>query len=186
MKSLSYAIIGTAVLGVLFAVITALTDVASNRAALGQDLAFGWRLAVWGALQLTIFSPLTFVPIGLLALLGAWRSAPMSLAQARRLLGWWLLVGVAAPVLAMAAYVALMASSGLRFMTIAIAIGSLGVVAWLAAIAVAVRVQSRLAASGARVRGWHVAAASIPLLLLGEAALVPPAIVWWISRRATA
>jgi hypothetical protein len=184
MKSVRYAVVGTAALAVLFAAIPVLSDVASNRAAAGQDLALEWRLAVWSALQITVYAPLMFVPLGLLALLGAWRSAPMTPAQERRLLGWWLLVGVVSPVLALAAWVAVLVPSGLPFVNIGVAFISLALVAWLAAIAVAVRVQSRLAVSGARVRGWHVAAASIPLLLLGEAALIPPALVWWTSRRA--
>jgi len=150
-KSVRYAVVGTVGLAVLFAAIPVLSDLASNRPMAGQNLALGWRLAVWGALQITVLAPSMFALLALLALLGAWRSAPLTLAQERRLLGWWLLVGV---------------------------------VAWLAAIVVAVRVQSRLATSGARVRGWHVAAAAIPLLLLGEAALIPPAVVWWTSRRA--
>jgi hypothetical protein len=38
----------------------------------------------------------------------------------------------------------------------------------------------------ASMRGWHVAIAAIPLLVLGEAALILPAIVWWVSRRIAA
>jgi hypothetical protein len=72
----------------------------------------------------------------------------------------------------------------LRYAPVGAAFLHLAMVAWLAAIVVAVHLQSRLAAQGSRIRGWHVALLSIPLLLLKPAALIPPASVWWISRRA--
>ena len=186
MKSIRFALAGTVALAVLLAVIAATSDVASNRPALGQDLAVGWRLAIWTALQIAVFAPFLFVPLGLLTLVGAWRSAPMTLVEERRSLGWWLLIGALAPVLTFASFVAVLVPSGMPFVSVGMAFTSLAVVAWLAAIVVAAHLQSRLAAPGASLRGWHVAAVSIPLLVLGEAALIPPAIVWWMSRRAGA
>jgi len=63
MKSIRFALAGTVALAVLLAVIAATSDVASNRPALGQDLAVGWRLAIWTALQITVFAPFLFVPL---------------------------------------------------------------------------------------------------------------------------
>ena len=182
MKSVRYAIAGTIGLAVLFAALSMLSGMASHRAAPGQELAFGWRLAVWITLQITVYAPLLFVPLGLLTLLGAWRSAPMTLAEARRLLGWWLLIGVVAPVLAFACFAAVGFPALFHFVLVGVAFTHLAFVAWLACIVVAIHLQSRL---GSRFRGWHVAALSIPLLLLWKpVGLIPPAIVWWTSRRA--
>ena len=136
MKSVRYALIGTAGLLALFVGVAVLSEMASARITPGRELAFGWRLAMWLALRLTVVVPFMFLPLGLVTLIGAWRSAPATLAQERRLLGWWLVV------------------------------------------------QSRLAALGSRIHGWHVAVASVPLLLLQPASLIPPAFVWWTSRRA--
>lgn len=138
MKSLPYALIGTAGLLALFVGVAVLSEMASARITPGRELALGWRLAMWLALQITVFVPFMFLPLGLVTLVGAWRSQPAALAQERRLLGWWIVVGVAAPVLAL----------------------------------------------GSRLHGWHVALVSVPLLLLKPASLIPPAVVWWMSRRA--
>ena len=181
MKGLRYALIGTAGLIALFVGTSTFSEMASNRATPGQELALGWRLASWCALQITVFVPFMSVPLGLLTLLGAWRSTPTTPAQERRLLGWWLVVGVVAPALALASFAVVVVPSLFQFVLVGIAFLHLAMVAWLAAIVVAVHLQSRLV--GSRIRPWHVAVVSIPLLLLKPAALIPPAIVWWTSRR---
>lgn len=184
MKSLRYALIGTAGLLALFLGVALLSEMAEARITPGRELALGWRLAMWLALQITVLVPFLFLPLGLVTSIGAWRSPPATLAQERRLLGWWLVVGVAAPVLALASFAAVVIPALFQFVIVGIAFVHLGMVAWLAAIVVAVHLQSRLAALGSRIQGWHVAIVSVPLLLLKPASLIPPAIVWWTSRRA--
>jgi hypothetical protein len=181
-KSLRYALIGTAALLALFLGVAVLSEMAAARVTPGRELAFGWRLASWLAVQITVFVPFLFVPIGLVASIGALRSPAATLVQERRLLGWWLVVGVAAPVLAVASFAAVVVPALFQFVIVGAVFINLGMVAWLAAIVVAVHLQSRLAAQGARIQGWHVALVSVPLLLLKPAALIPPAIVWWMSR----
>ena len=186
MKSVRYALIGTAGLLALFVGVAVLSEMATQRATPGRELALGWRLAMWLAVQITVFVPFLFVPLGLVALIGAWRSAPATLAQERRLLGWWLLIGVSAPLLALASFAAVVIPALFQFVIVGAVFIHLGMVAWLAAIVVAVNLQSRLAALGSRIQGWHVAVAAVPLLLLKPAALIPPAIVWFTSRRSAA
>jgi hypothetical protein len=182
--SLRYAVAGTVGLIALFVGIAVLSEMASQRAVPVQELSFAWRLAAWSAVQITVFVPFMFVPLGALALVGGWRAAPSTLAQERRLLGWWLVAGVVAPVLALVSFALVVVPSLFQFVIVGMAFTHLAMVAWLAAIVVAVHLQSRLASVGSRIRGWQVALVSVPLLLLKPVALIPPAIVWWTSRRA--
>jgi hypothetical protein len=149
----------------------------------GVELALRWRMALAFANWFVRLEPwLAIFGVGAAALVGAAVSRGTTIPQERRLLLGWLLIAFVSlvfDVLFLATWTTL---TNPWISMLALSAG-FGVVALVASVVVAGHLQSRLRASGSRINGWHVIAASAVLVLLGPAALVPPIAVWLYSGR---
>ena len=187
MKSPRYAFVATLLLALIGAAFSIVGAIALAQAPVvpGTELPFAWRLAIWASNQFIAVGPfLAPVVIALAAGVGVWRSPASTIPDERRTLRTWLLTAVLYMPIAIAVTALAWRLFGAWGLPALIALFSLGAVAVLAAAVVGVHLQSRLAAAGAAIKGWHVAAATLVFAALGPFILLPPAVVWWTSRRA--
>jgi hypothetical protein len=152
----------------------------------GAEMPLSWRLSLYLLNWYIRLAPVIVLIVATVAVLTALFPAKTSIEQERRGLLVWLVVGLAlagACSLSLMAFPLGSAYEELRWwVPMTMLAGGFAGVAWIASIAVAARLQSRLHQRGARVRGWQVAAAGIILATLGPAALLPGLWVWWHSR----
>ncbi len=148
----------------------------------GSQLPLSWRVALalcntyvrWQTVVIVVGLPAT-------ALAGALLSPGTSLQQERRLLAGWLSIAAAGEAWSEWGGLLLSPESFLWWMQVAAVAFGLGLVAYVSAIVVSVHLQARLAATGTRVKGWHVAVGALLLTPLGPAALLVPLAIWWHS-----
>ena len=166
-------------------VVSLVVDHAGQVAAAGSTLSLGWRLAI--ALTNWYVRFLPFIAIGgvaLATLIGGYLSRRCSIIEARRALLVWLIVAVlylALPLLSfLTPIIGAASSSWIHGLTPLMA---MGIVAPLATVVTGVHLQSRIRhLSSSRVRGWHIAVASLVLAVLGPALLIPSVWVWTRAR----
>lgn len=161
---------------------TWLTAQAQAQIAGGAQLPLCWRvaLALWNAY--VRWQPLA-IAAGLpaAALAGALFSSGSSLQQERRLLAGWLALAAAAEAWSEWGLLLLSRESFLWWLQAAAVALGLGLVAYVSAVVVSVHLQARLAATGTRVKAWHVAVGALLFTPLGPAALLVPLAIWWHS-----
>ena len=152
----------------------------------GDDLPFPWALALALSNWYVRLEPwLALFGVGLAALLGAGLSRGTTVAEERRVLLAWLLIGGASAASEAVLYALVGVGSNLHLSVHVLTLGlGFGIVAIVASVVVAIHLQSRLQQLGSRLRGWHVAVAAVALSLLGPAVLLPPIVVWIYSGRA--
>ena len=143
--------------------------------AAGTELSLPWRLTLAATNWYVRLLPFIAIGgVGFAALVGGLTSRGTSLVEERRLLGAWLVLSVTDFVLPFVPY-----AKGRWWSEGLLLIVAVGIVAPVAAVVVAAHLQSRIRGRlASRVRGWHVAAASLGLAVLGPAALIPPVWVW--------
>jgi hypothetical protein len=186
MGSLKGAGIVAGAIGLLVPVVSWVVERAGELAASGAELTLGWRILIAATSWYVRLLP--FVAIGgvaLATLVGGYVSRHCSLIHERRALLGWLLISI--PDLALPFIAPLMprlegpsSRAWIHGFTVLMAVG---IVAPVAAILIGAHLQSRIRTRlASRVRGWHIAAASVLFALLGPALLIPPAWVWVRAR----
>jgi len=168
-------------MALLVPVVSLVVDRAGEVAASGSTLSLGWRFAI--ALTNWYVRFLPFIAIGGVALatvIGGYLSRRCSIIEERRALLVWLIVAVlylALPVVSsLTPSIGRVSSGWIHGLTPLMA---MGIVAPLATVVTGVHLQARIRhLSSSRVRGWHIAVASLVLAVLGPAALIPSVWVW--------
>jgi hypothetical protein len=182
MGSLKGAAIVVCAIILLVPAVSWVVERAGELAASDATLSLGWRIAIAATSWYVRLLP--FIAIGgvaLAALVGGYLSRQCSVIYERRALLVWLLIAL--PDLALPFIAPLVPSLGgpsgrawIHGFTVLMAVG---IVAPVAAIVIGAHLQSRVRMQlASRVRGWHIAGASVLLALLGPALLVPPVWVW--------
>jgi hypothetical protein len=94
MKSIRYALVVTLVLAILLVVFGVLSAHAMGMYSRGEQLALGWRLALFVQNTLLSYMPFSPLPIGAAAIVGAWRSAAPTQNQRGVAVLVWLAIAV--------------------------------------------------------------------------------------------
>jgi hypothetical protein len=155
-------------------------------AASGAALSLPWLISLALTNWFTRWEiPLAVAAPALAALAAALLSRPSTPAQERRVLLSWLLLAVVlggADAALLATYL-WSPSDAPAFWRAQLLLFPFSLVCAVASVVVAVHLYWRVRRPGSRVRAWHLVAVSIPLALLGPAALLTPLGVWVYAGR---